>query len=203
MSAAAAFIGFMYPATFHVRASLAASNVTKLDDWEVGRKVTANELGSNNPQGTEWSPVPPSATNLAGTADAAVTVYRHILAVEDTIAQCIDMDSFNKTSYEFTVEKYQSQVSDLVTMIGVLVGQEARRSNVAKDALFETINRLIGVVAQQQQQIANADPQSFTKACLNLLTAIANRTTPFEPLEDKFPEEIRVIRGWWESNIHH
>jgi len=112
------------------------------------------------------------------------------------------LGEFQQTSYQFIREKYQSQVADLVTMIGVLVGQEARRANVPKNALFGTANRLIRIVVQQQQ-IASADPRSFTKACQGLLTAIVNQTTPFEPLEDKFPEEIGIIRGWWESNIHN
>ena len=96
MAAAAAFIGFMYLASSHVEASLAASTATKLDDWEVGRQVTSNEFRSNNPKGTEWPPVLPSVTNVAGTAEVAVTVYRHILAIEDTIAQCVDLENFNK-----------------------------------------------------------------------------------------------------------
>ena len=145
----------------------------------------------------------PSVPNLAGTVEAAVTVYRHILAVEDTIAQCIEMDSLNKTSYEFIIGKYQSEVADLVIMIGVLVGQEARRSDVAKNVLFETVNNLIGIIAQQNQETASADPRSFTKACRDLPTAIVNQTTPFGPLEHRFPEEIGVIRGWWEKNIHN
>jgi uncharacterized pyridoxal phosphate-containing UPF0001 family protein len=107
--------------------------------------------------------------------------------------QCETVDSINESSYAELESRYRNETARLVFLIGIVVGNESRRAGLNKEKLFETVDRLTGIIVAETQNMAKANRQEFVDLCRALPAQAASKIGPFEPLNQKFPNEIKIL----------
>ena len=122
------------------------------------------------------------------------TVYLYIVRVEATIKTCSRADPKNATSYDKMYETYHDEISRIVIKIGFLAGQEARFKGVSKETLLDYMEHRINIVVREIERDAEIDPTGFRDSCRSLPKAAAAKIGPFEPLVQRFPQEMKFIQ---------
>ena len=123
-----------------------------------------------------------------------MAVYLYIVRVEETIKTCSRADPKNAASYYKVYETYHNKMARIVTQIGFLVGQEARFKGVDKGTLLDSVGRRVDIVAREIEQKAEINTTEFMESCHSLPKAAAAKIGPFEPLAQRFPQEMKIIQ---------
>jgi len=121
-------------------------------------------------------------------------VYLHIAKIEATTKTCGRADPENAPSYDKVYATYHDEIGPIVMKIGFLIGQEARFQGVGKDTLLDFVESRVNIVAQEAERMAELDSIKFMDLCRNLPKAAAAKVGPFEPLAQRFPEEMNIIQ---------
>jgi arginine utilization protein RocB len=136
---------------------------------------------------------PTMAEDAESAVRAAMRVYVHIVEPEATIDICRQIDAVDATSYEKVYQKYEDEIGRTVIRLGFLVAQEARRSGVDEQALFNALDVAIDNTIKIRERTARINSDFFSLECKTLPEAIISHTQPFEPLAAKFPHEMVLI----------
>ena len=123
-----------------------------------------------------------------------MAVYLYIVRSEETIKTCSRADPKNAASYDKVYETYHNKMAQIVTQIGFLVGQEARFKGVDKGTLLNSVGRQVDIVAREIEQKAEINTTEFMESCHSLPKAAAAKIGPFEPLAQRFPQEMKIIQ---------
>ena len=125
---------------------------------------------------------------------AEITVYLYIIKVEATIKTCGRFDPENTSLYGKVYAKYHDEISGIVTRIGFLVGQDARSKGIDKETLLDSMEHRVNIVTQEVERTAERDSTGFINLCHNMPKAAADKSGPFKPLVQRFPQEMNIIQ---------
>ena len=122
-----------------------------------------------------------------------MVVYGHIVRTEAMIDLCRRTDVAEANSYDEIYQKYETDIARTVVRIGFLVGRHAKDAGVDENTLLQAVDELIQISIRQVEMISRNNVSGFIAKCKALPTAIFAKTTPFEPLAKRFPDEMKAI----------
>jgi hypothetical protein len=137
-----------------------------------------------------------NAKDNTPTVNAAMTVFGYIIGHDATIERCRQVDTHDAPSYDRVYAKYHEDVEDTIIKIRFLLDEEARRSGVSKDFFPSNFEKLTEMARQETQRMAASNPGTFMEICRILPRAVVAGTAPFQPLREKYADEMRLIDGW-------
>src|SRR3954454_9078362 len=136
----------------------------------------------------------PVANDRDPSIAAEMMVYLYIVRVETMIKTCGLADPENLASYDKLYTSYRNEISGISARIGFLVGKEARSKGFDKGALIDSVEHQVSTVTQEVERMAEHDLMGFMDLCRNLPKAAAAKIGPFEPLAERFPQEMNIIQ---------
>ena len=135
----------------------------------------------------------PTTALGASPVEEAMVVYGHIVRTEALIDLCRRTDVTEANSYDKIYQKYEADIARTVVRIGFLVGEHAKDAGVDEDTLLQAVDEFIQMSIQRVELISRKSVNKFIATCRALPTAIFAKTTPFEPLAKRFPDEMKAI----------
>jgi len=137
--------------------------------------------------------MPPLLIPNGAVPEAAMKIFDDITRTESLIRWCGIADPVN--SYANIEKKYRKDTAPLITMIGIVVGNEARREGVERELFLETVERRVDSVSSATETAAEAEHSKHIDLCRALPEQAATQTGLFEPLDRKFPKEMKIIQN--------
>jgi hypothetical protein len=127
--------------------------------------------------------------------DAALAIWRYIFEIDATLEICRRVDDSNAQSYYPLGQKFHNRVDNVMINVNHLLLVAGERTNRGKE-FMDAAHGQKKTVGQEIVRTATENPEDFRSRCRTLPEALAARSEPFQPLDQKFSAEKKLMQNW-------